>query len=106
MLLSLGVGANLLGVSTLVGGLCRRSDESRSQALDLLAGLRADVVRVDDGAEPASRRDRLETGHADTEDQHLGRRDGAGGGHHHRQGPGRRDGGDEHCGVAGEVRLG
>ena len=50
------------------------------EALDLLLDDRAGVVRLDDRAQAARGRDRLESGDAGADDQHLGRRDIAGGG--------------------------
>ena len=43
--------------------------ERRTEALDLLLHGGADVEGRDDGAEPASRRDRLQTGDAGTDDR-------------------------------------
>ena len=62
---------------------------------DLLGGGRADVVRLDHGAEPLGRGDRLETGDTGAEDDDLGRLDGAGGGHVQREEAAQQACGDE-----------
>ena len=75
------------------------------QALDLLLDRGANVEGGDDGAQPARGGDRLQAGHAGAEDEDVGRRDRAGGGHHHRHRPVVLDRRIEHRLVAGEVAL-
>ena len=55
MLGGLGVLADFLGVPTLVHLLGRSGDKLGAKALDLLRGLRPNVVGVDDGTEPTWR---------------------------------------------------
>ena len=50
-------------------------------------------------------RDRLQAGDADAHDEHLGRRHGAGRGHHHRQRAAIFAGGVDHRAIAGEIGL-
>ena len=64
-------------------------DEFRPERLDLLLGRRAHVGRGDHRAQAPAGGDRLQAGDADAHDEQLGGRDRAGGGHHHRQAPGR-----------------
>ena len=100
--------AHVAGVAVLaLGGLVERGDldEPRPQALDLLLDRGANVEGGDDGAQPARGGDRLQAGHAGAEDEDVGRRDGAGGGHHHRHRPVVLDRRVEHRLVAGEVAL-
>ena len=59
----------------------------------------------DDGAEALRGRDRLQAGDPGAEDQHLGRRDRAGGGGHHREEAAGLARGEQGRGVAGDVRL-
>ena len=55
------------------------------RALDLLLDGRPHVERGHDRPQPARRGDRLEAGDPGTHDEHLCRRDGARGGHQHRE---------------------
>ncbi len=97
---------DLRGVAALVlGGLDLEADEARAEALDLLLDRGADVVRLDDRAEAARGRDRLEPGDAGAQDQHAGRRDRARGRHEHRQEAGEPVGGHERGLVAGHRGL-
>ena len=57
----------------------------RAEALDLLAHDGTDVEAGRHGAEPARRRDRLQPGDAGADHEHLRGRDGARGGHQHRE---------------------
>ena len=72
---------------------------------DLLGGGGADVVRLDDGAEPLGGGDRLQPGDAGAEHDDLGRLDGAGGGHVQREEAAQQPGGDDRAAVAGDQRL-
>ena len=82
-------------------------DEHRlgAEALDLLPGGGADVGRGDDRAEPAGGGDRLQPGDPDAHHEDPGGGDGAGRGHHHREGPAIFRRGVEHRLVAGEIGL-
>ena len=59
-------------------GLELELDEGRAEALHLVSCGRPDVVRADDGAEPARRRNRLQSGDAGAEHEDLGGRHGPG----------------------------
>jgi hypothetical protein len=91
-----GAGAVLVG---------RDLDELRAEALDLLLDDLADVEGLDDRAEAARGRDRLQAGDAGAEHEHARRRDRARGGHHHREQLRARVGGEQDGAVAGDARL-
>ena len=80
-------------------------DELGAQALGLLAGLGADVVGVDDGAQALGRADGLEPGHADAQDEHVGGLGRARGGGQQREVARVRVGRDEDRLVAADVGL-
>src|SRR5687768_3430150 len=91
------------GVASLVFGILsleRQFDELGAHALDLLLHRRADVVGLDLGAEPPGGGDRLQSGHTGTDDEDACGRDGAGGGHEHREHAWQRGGGEQHTFVA------
>ena len=69
------------GVAALAGRVDDRleDEELGAQRLGLLLRLRAHVVGLDHGAEPARGPDGLEAGHADAQDEHVGRLGRAGG---------------------------
>ena len=104
------LGAFLVGelarVATLAGRTHAQVQELAAQRFDLLAGFRAHVETFHRRTEPARGGDRLQPGHAGTDDQHLGRTDGAGGGGQHREEARRQLGGDQHRLVAGHAGLG
>ena len=91
-----GVAALALGVGDEV-----EFQRAAAERGDLLPGGAADVEAGDDRAEALGGGDRLQAGDAGAEDQHLGRRHGAGGGGHHPEEAARLAGGDQGRGVAG-----
>ena len=80
-------------------------DELGAERGDLFLGGGAHVVGGHDRTEAAGRGDGLETGDAGAHDEHLGRGNGACGGHHHRHGAAIDLGAFDDGAVAGEVRL-
>ena len=103
LLLRLLLGGERGGVAALVlraGHLELELHERRPQALHLLLHDRPRVERRHDGAEAAGGGDRLQAGHAGAEDEHLGGRDRAGGGHQHGEELRQRLGGEDHRPVA------
>ena len=66
-------------------GFERELDERCAERLDLFLDRGTDVIRRDDRAKAPRGGDRLEAGNARAHDQHAGRRDRAGGRHHHRK---------------------
>ena len=76
-----------------------------AEAFDLLLRRGTHIGRRDDRAEPPRGRDGLQAGDADAHDEHLCRRNRAGGSHHHRQRAAIFLGGIDHRTIAGEVRL-
>ncbi len=80
-------------------------DELGAEALGLLAGLGSDVVGLDHGTEPACGPDRLEPGHADAQDQDVGRLGRPGRGRQEREVAAVGVGRDQHGLVAADVRL-
>ncbi len=80
-------------------------EEGGAEALHLLLGGEAHVGGRDDAAEAPRRGDRLQPGDAGAHHQHARRRNGAGRGHHHREGAAEFVGGVEHRLVAGEIGL-
>ena len=101
------LGRQLAGVAAGAGRVDGRLelDELGAEALGLLARLGPDVVRLDHRAEPAGGADRLEPGHADAQDQHVGRLGRAGRGRQQREVAAVGVGRDEHRLVAADVGL-
>ena len=98
----LGVAAGGLGLLELV---VFDGDELGSEALHLLLRRRANVGRGDDGAQPASRCDRLQAGDARSHDEDPRGRDRARRRHHHRQRAAVFGGAVDHGAVTREVGL-
>ena len=80
-------------------------DVLAAETLDLLFHDRSCVIGFDHRAESASGADRHQSGNAGSDDQHLGRRDVAGGGGEQREELRQLIGGDQHCLVAADGRL-
>jgi len=98
----LGITSGCLGLAELRVLDC---DELGAERGDLLLGRRAHVGRGDDAAESSRRRDRLQTGDADTHDEHLRGRHRARRRHHHRHGLMQHRSCIDHRLVARKVRL-
>ena len=71
-------------VAALAAGLQTQVEPLRAERLHLLGDLRAHVIAGRARAQALGRRERLQAGDADTQHEHLGGRDRAGGGHQHR----------------------
>ncbi|KAF0957875.1 hypothetical protein MLGJGCBP_09707 [Rhodococcus sp. T7] len=93
------------GVAALTGGVDPQIEPLGTDRADLVGDLGAHVVAGGPAAEPLRRRQGLQAGDTDPEDQHRGRFDGAGGGGEHREEPGRLRRREQHRLVAGDVRL-
>ena len=87
-------------------GLELELDKGGAEALHLCFGRGAHVVGADVRTEPPGGRDRLQAGDAGAEHEHLGRRDGAGRGHVEGEELRQLLGGEQHCPVARDQRLG
>ena len=101
------LGRQLAGVAAGAGRVDGRLelDELGAQALGLLARLGPDVVGLDHRAEAAGGADRLEPGHADAQDQDVGRLGRPGRGRQEREVAAVGVGRDEHGLVAADVGL-
>ena len=97
----LGIATGRLAAARLEG----KFHELRSQALHLLLHRRPDVVATHLCTQSLRGGDRLKAGHPRAEHEHLGGRERAGGGRHHRQDPRQRRGSHNHGTVAGDVGL-